>query len=82
MTENKCSIHTSITMYWENGKYVCFVCEEKLKKQNESLLKKFGVRGFPTIVLLNSKGEKVGKTGYQPGGPEAYIKHLKEIFNK
>ena len=51
-----------------------------LKAQNEELAQKFSVEGFPTVVLLNSKGETIGRTGYQPGGPEKYVQHLKEII--
>ena len=53
---------------------------KKLQKQNNELMKKYGVRGFPTILILNSKGEQVAKTGYQAGGPEKYVEHLKKII--
>ena len=45
---------------------------------NPKLVEKFGVRGFPTVVVLNSKGEEVLRTGYKEGGPEKYIKMLDE----
>ena len=53
-----------------------------LKAQNKELAKKYGIRGFPTILLLSPEGEVIGKTGYQAGGPEAYIAHLKEMLDK
>lgn len=53
-----------------------------LKKQNQELAEKFKIRGFPTVVLLNSEGEKIAQTGYRKGGPEAYVKHLKELIAK
>lgn len=46
------------------------------KKQNQALLQKHAVRGFPTIVLLDAKENVLQRTGYQRGGPEAYIQHL------
>ncbi len=52
----------------------------ELQKQNEKLSKEFGVRGFPTVYLLNSAGKPVAKTGYEPGGPEAYIAHIKKLL--
>jgi len=52
----------------------------ELKAQNEGLAKRFSVEGFPTVVILNSKGETLGMTGYRPGGPDEYVKHLKEII--
>ena len=53
---------------------------DELKKQNEALAKKYGVRSFPTVYVLSPEGKIVGKTGYQAGGPEAYVKHIKEII--
>ena len=50
---------------------------EALKKQNQELNNTYKVRGFPTVIILDSKGKKVSQLGYQPGGPEAYIKTLK-----
>ncbi|VGO13735.1 Disulfide bond reductase DsbH [Pontiella desulfatans] len=51
-----------------------------LQKQNEELSKKFGVRGFPTVFILGPDGETVAKTGYQAGGPEAYVTHVKKLI--
>lgn len=46
------------------------------KKQNQTLAAKHGVRGFPTIMLLDSEEKVIQRTGYQRGGPQAYINHL------
>ncbi len=54
----------------------------ELKEYNEKLMKKYAVRGFPTILLLNAEGKEIGKTGYVEGGPSNYVKHLKEILTK
>ena len=53
---------------------------DELKKQNQELAAKYGVRGFPTVLLLNAKGEVLARTGYRRGGAEAYVKHLKEAL--
>lgn len=53
---------------------------EALAAQNEELASKYGIQGFPTILVLNSDGKPIGKTGYQRGGPEKYIEHLQEII--
>lgn len=52
---------------------------DELKNQNRRLQNQFGIRGYPTILLVNGAGEEVGRTGYQPGGPVAYIEHLKSL---
>lgn len=46
---------------------------DELKKQHEELRKEFGIDGFPTIVFMDAKGKKVGKSGYVAGGPAAWI---------
>ena len=53
---------------------------DELKNQNKNLAKKYGVRGYPTVLLLDKKGEVIGKTGYQKGGPDEYVKHLKKLL--
>lgn len=52
----------------------------ELKAQNEKLAEKYGIRGFPTIILLSPEGELIEKTGYKAGGAEAYVEHIKEIL--
>lgn len=47
---------------------------------NQQLMQQYGVRGFPTILLIDKDGEVLGRTGYRPGGPEAYVDHLKELL--
>lgn len=50
------------------------------KMYNQQLLQQYGVQGFPTIILFNSMGQPVAKTGYQPGGAENYISHLESFL--
>ena len=50
------------------------------KKQNVQLAQQYEVLGFPTIVVLNSNGQKVWQfDGYFPGGPEAFIEKLQTL---
>lgn len=44
--------------------------------QNKELQKKFDIRGFPTIVLLDPNQQQIGVTGYRPGGGASYADHL------
>ncbi|MES2923463.1 MAG: thioredoxin family protein [Verrucomicrobiota bacterium] len=51
-------------------------------KQNEELGEKYQVQGYPTILLTDADGKPFAATGYQEGGPEAYVKHLDELRAK
>ena len=53
--------------------------DAKLKEQNEALQKQMKIQGFPTIILCDATGKPYAKTGYQPGGPEKYVKALDEL---
>ena len=56
---------------------------DAIKARNQQLMKKYGVRGFPTIIVLDPTGEKVlGQTGYVRGGPKAFIAAVKKITGK
>lgn len=55
---------------------------DAVKKQNEKLQETYTVQGFPTILLMDAKGRPYAKTGYEPGGPENYLKVLKEFQAK
>jgi thioredoxin-related protein len=52
--------------------------EEKAK--NKALAEKFGIEGFPTIMLLDANGEPFAQTGYLAGGPAKYLPHLAELL--
>jgi protein disulfide-isomerase len=45
----------------------------ELKEQNETLQKQFGIKGFPTVLLLDADGKQIGQLGYQKGGPAKWI---------
>ncbi|MCH2174841.1 MAG: thioredoxin family protein [Lentisphaeria bacterium] len=55
---------------------------EELKKQNEQLAAAYRVSAFPTIVIAEVSGQPIKYTGYQSGGPEKYVEHIKQILNK
>jgi protein disulfide-isomerase len=52
---------------------------EEVAKQNRELATKYGVRGFPTVLILDENGKEVGKTGYRRGGAKPYVEHLNEL---
>ena len=47
---------------------------------NRNLAQKYGIQGFPTILIFNNQGKMVAQTGYQPGGPEKYVEHIKSYL--
>ena len=50
------------------------------KKQNKDLAAKYGVKGYPAVLLLKPDGQIIGQTGYKDGGPEMYVQHLQGIL--
>ena len=52
---------------------------DNVVKQNAELAEKYGIRGYPTVLLLDKDGKVLARTGYQAGGPEAYVKHIKSL---
>lgn len=54
---------------------------EDIKRQNQVLQQYFRVKGFPTIIILDSNLNPLLQTGYQDGGPQEYIRHITEDRN-
>lgn len=51
----------------------------QLKAQNQKLGRQYKIEGYPTVIVLNAQGKQVGRLGYQPGGPKAFINELKGL---
>ncbi|MEM6911406.1 MAG: thioredoxin family protein [Verrucomicrobiota bacterium] len=54
---------------------------EALKKQNAALKAEYHPPGYPSIFLTNPDGLPYARTGYRPGGPEAYIDYLELLLD-
>lgn len=50
-----------------------------LKATNQALADKYGIQGFPTLIILDGNGQQVGKLGYKPGGPAPTIAELAKL---
>ncbi len=53
-----------------------------VKAQNQALAQKYSIRGFPTVLILDSNGELIAQTGYQRGGAEKYVEYLKNVISE
>ena len=47
--------------------------------QNEQLVQKYRISGFPTVVVFDSTGKPLGALGYQAGGAPAFIAELEKL---
>lgn len=50
-----------------------------LQEQNAELAQKYGVKGYPTVLVLSPTGDLIDTTGYQAGGAKAYVAYLKAV---
>ena len=50
-------------------------------KQNDALIQKYNVQGFPTVVILSPNEELAGYTGYQAGGAVKYVQHINDLIS-
>lgn len=48
-------------------------------ERNRELAGTYQIAGYPTILMMTADGEVYGRTGYQAGGPEAYLEHMAEL---
>ena len=48
-------------------------------KRNDELKTKYGIGGFPTVLLMTPEGDVFAKTGYRDGGPDKYLENVKKI---
>ncbi len=52
---------------------------EAQKASNQALAQRYRIDGYPTIIVLGSDGNTVGRLGYQEGGPAPFIEALKRF---
>ena len=54
--------------------------DEDAVNKNNDLKEKYGINGFPTIILTDASGKPYGRTSYKEGGPEKFIEHIHEFL--
>jgi thiol-disulfide isomerase/thioredoxin len=55
------------------------VLPKAVRAQNDKLAEKYGLEVYPTVIVLDSSGTKVGQVGYQPGGPGPFVEKLSKL---
>lgn len=56
--------------------------DAKLNAQNKELQKKYAIRSYPTLVVLDPQDQQqIGVTGYRPGGGRQYAGHLQKLVS-
>ena len=72
-----------------NDNFILFKADFPRKNQppkhvtafNHGLMKQYGVDGFPSIIITDSTGKAIGRTGYMRGGPSAMKKALNQYIS-
>jgi protein disulfide-isomerase len=50
-------------------------------QQNTEMANLYGVRGYPFVILVNAKGQKIGESKYMKGGGKAFVEEMKRVYN-
>jgi protein disulfide-isomerase len=53
---------------------------KEVQAVSKPIMDTFGVKSFPTVIILDPDGKAVAKTGYKDGGPEVYVAHIKKLI--
>ncbi len=49
------------------------------QEKHDALSKQYDIKGFPTVLVFDAEGKKIGQLGYTEGGPAAFIAKLEAI---
>jgi thioredoxin-related protein len=52
---------------------------EALQNQNRTLAAQYGIKGYPTVIVLDPAGRAVKQLGYQEGGPGPFVSALRAV---
>ena len=51
-----------------------------LPQKQIELARKFKIKGYPTVILMDSSTNKIAKTGYEAMSPQQYVDHVKALL--
>jgi len=52
------------------------------ERKNKRLAQDYNPRGFPTTIILNTKGDELKRwVGYNPGTPDEYVEKFSEVIS-
>lgn len=51
-----------------------------VQKANQQLAQQYDVQGFPTLLLLNADGGRIGNVNYANGGPGMFIAEVEKLL--
>lgn len=52
----------------------------EIEKYRQDIATKYSIQGFPSIVLTDSTGKPLARTGFQSGDADSYLAHLDQIL--
>ena len=53
-----------------------------LPQKQIELARKFNIKGYPTVILMDSFTNKIAKTGYEAMSPAQYVDHIKALLKE
>ncbi len=70
---------------WAVENVILFECDfprgikqpDSIKQQNNALAQKYSISGFPTVLLIDSNGNVLARSGYQAGGSASWVESIK-----
>tara|TARA_B100000242_G_scaffold286189_1_gene251499 strand:- start:981 stop:1445 length:465 start_codon:yes stop_codon:yes gene_type:complete len=54
--------------------------KRNLPQKQIELARKFNIKGYPTVILMDSSTNKIAKTGYESMSPIQYVDHVKALL--
>lgn len=55
--------------------------DKATEEYNQEQARKYGIRGFPSVIILEKDGEVAMQLGYQEGGPVKYVEYMQSVLN-